>query len=400
MGKPAFNVLHVTSWLSRNGGGIPPVIWSLAREQMKLGLHCQVAGLKDEYVDADCAKQRVPWKAGAIVGPSALGYSPELAKLAKLASDAGSSGSGVVHGHGLWMYPGLAAYKTARTAKCPLIISPHGMLEPWALNNSRWKKRIVALLFENRNLRFAHCLHALNPAEAESIRHYGVKNPVAIIPNGVDIEGIHPLPDRDALARHFPQIKGKRRVLFLSRLHPKKGLSNLLRAWSNLVREFPDWTLLIAGSGAPDYERELRELTASIAIEQSVVFLGAVYGEQKREALAAADLFVLPSFSEGLSMATLEAAAAGLPVLHTPECNFPQLTKAGAAIETTATESGVESGLRALLKLSPETRHEMGQKGLAMVKSNYTWRQVATQMLALYQWLRNEGPIPLFVRLN
>jgi poly(glycerol-phosphate) alpha-glucosyltransferase len=330
------------------------------------------------------------------LGPGAFGYSPDFRRLAKADSTAWQ----IVHTHGLWMYPGAAARQIARAAKCPLVISPHGMLEPWAINNSRWKKKIAGWLFESRNLRSASCLHALCMPEADNIRRYGLKSPIAIIPNGVMLDEIHPLPDHDAIVNWSPGTRGKRRVLFLSRLHPKKGLANLLNAWARLQNDFQDWVLAIAGSGARDYEEELRKLAASLGIEKSTFFLGAVYGERKREALSAADLFVLPSFSEGLSMATLEASAAGLAVLQTKECHFQQLTNAGAAIEVPATAAGVETGLRHLLDMSSEQRRAMGEKGLALVKGSYTWTKIAAQMIGLYQWLRHQGPLPEFIRMN
>lgn len=389
-------ILHMTSCLSRKGGGIPPVIWALASEQTRVGEQCYVTGLVDEFAETDCKGMSTPFTLGKVIGPAAIGYSIDFRRFARINPTQWS----VVHSHGLWMYPGIAARRIARISKCPMVISPHGMLEPWAINNSRWKKRIAGWLFENCNLRSAHCLHALCVPEAENIRRYGLRNPVAIIPNGVNLDEIHPLPDRDAITAWAPATKGKRRILFLSRLHPKKGLTNLLHAWARLQGDFPDWVLVIAGSGTSDYEHELRSLAATLGIEKTSLFVGPVYGDRKREALAGANIFVLPSFSEGLSMATLEASAAGLPVIHTKECNFPQLTHAGAAVEVPATLAGGENGLRQLLEMSPDERCAMGEKGLVLVKESYTWSKIAKQMVTLYRWLRNEGPIPEFVRMN
>lgn len=387
---PQLHLLHITSWLSRNGGGIPPVIWALAREQLRAGSNCHVAGMLDQFVEADCSAKNVPFTAGRIVGPASFGYCPSLRQLRAN----GAAQPQIVHSHGLWMYSGIAARKTAQKARCPLVISPHGMLEPWALANSSVKKKIAGWLFENRNLRTANCLHALCLPEAKNIRRLGLRNPIAVIPNGVDWDEIHPLPDRDAVSRWVPQTAGKRRILFLSRLHPKKGLENLLRAWARLQDKFPGWILIIAGSGSPNYEFALRKLAVDLGIDATALFLGPVHGDRKRDALAAADIFVLPSFSEGLSMAILEACAAGIPVLHTKECNFPELTKTGAAIEVPTTAPGVEAGLRQLLEISPEQRQSMGRTGMALVRESYTWAKVATQMVALYRWLRNEGPRP------
>jgi poly(glycerol-phosphate) alpha-glucosyltransferase len=295
------------------------------------------------------------------------------------------------------MYPGVAARKLARRVKCPLVISPHGMLEPWALARSSWKKRLAALFFEDSNLRSAHCLHALCDAEAENFRRYGLQNPIAIIPNGMDMTAIHPLPDRNALSKRVPAVRNRHCVLFLSRLHPKKGVENLLEAWRSLAPDFSDWCLLIAGAGSPDYEITLHARTQAMGLADTVLFLGPVYGPQKKEALAAADLFILPSFSEGFSMAILEAAAAGLPVLQTRDCNFPELTLAGGAIDIAPEPEGIRSGLQQLMQLSGDVREEIGRRGRNLVERHYTWPAQTRKMLDVYEWIAGRGCQPEFV---
>jgi poly(glycerol-phosphate) alpha-glucosyltransferase len=268
------------------------------------------------------------------------------------------------------------------------------MLEPWALKNSFWKKQLAGRLFENENLRAAGCLHALGTAEAENFRRYGLRNPIAIIPNGIELSELYPLPDADVITERFPELKDRRRILFLSRLHPKKGLGNLFKAWRCLSTDFRDWCVLIGGSGQPAYEQELRSLVKDFGLEKSIYFLGPIYGEDKKLALAAADGFVLPSFSEGFSVAILEAAAAGLPVLLTRECNFPELASAGGGIETSTELEGIEAGLRQMLALSEEQRNEMGRRGMELVQRSYSWPTIAGQMIEVYRWLLGSGAKP------
>jgi glycosyltransferase involved in cell wall biosynthesis len=398
VGNSTTSVVHVTSWLSRQGGGIPPAVWALARETNQRGLSCSVLGLWDQWVEQDCIGNQPPFTAGKVLGPKALGFSPALSAQLHACVHPG----GIVHSHGLWMYPGAVARKCASKAGCPLVISPHGMLEPWALNHSRLKKRLAAWWFEDKNLQKADCLHALCAAEADNFRSYGLKNPIAIIPNGVDMpengdrrtEIGNPPTACDTMAEKFPDMKGRRSSLFRSRLHPKKGLSNLLQAWRPVVRDFKDWCLLIAGAGQPAYEQELKIQVNDYALGKSVVFLGAIYGEDKKQALAAADVFVLPSFSEGFSMAILEAAAACLPVLLTPECHFPELVKAGAAIEIAPQASAIEQGLRCILELPDEQRRIMGRRGLELVKQSYTWPVIAGRMCEVYEWLAGNRSRP------
>lgn len=383
------NVVHVTSWLSRTGGGIPPVIWALARESSREGIKTSIVGLDDEWVKDDCKNGNFEFSAGEVVGPKAFGFSPELKTQLQMRAHS----RGIIHSHGLWMYPGLAARNCAAKNDCRLIISPHGMLEPWALNHSSWKKKLAETLFESTNFQKADCLHALCNAEAVNFRRYGLKNPIAVIPNGVDFEDFQPRRG-DAIVEKFPQLKGRRRLLFLSRLHSKKGLENLLEAWRKIVLGFNDWQLLIAGSGEPAYEKKLKYLAHDLVVNNSIVFLGPLYGENKKQILAASDVFVLPSFSEGFSVAVLEAAAASLPVLLTPECNFPELAKSNAAIEISTDSSGIERGIRQILEYSEEQKSAMGQRGKELIKKSYTWPVIARQMLHVYDWMAGTATKP------
>lgn len=389
------DVVHVTSWLSRRGGGIPPVISALARETGRRGNTVSVVGLRDEWVAGDFKADGFQLAVEEIVGPQAFGFSPGLKKQLQERVRP----KGIVHSHGLWMYPGLAARKAAGKNGSKLLVSPHGMLEPWALNHSGWKKKLAGGLFESKNLRETDCLHALCAAEAENFRRYGLKNPIAIIPNGVDPEECV-LPSGSAIIEKFPDIRDRRRILFLSRLHSKKGLSNLLHAWQKLARDFKDWQLLIAGSGDPAYENELKVAARDLISNKSVVFLGPIYGPDKRQILAVADIFILPSFSEGFSMAILEAAAAALPVLLTPECNFPELSACNAAIEISTDVSGIEKGLRQMIGLPEAQRQAMGQRGQALIQKSYTWSSIAAQMCRVYDWLTGAAERPENVKIT
>ncbi len=336
--------------------------------------------------------------AGKIVGPRSFGISPQLR------SALAASGAAVFHVHGLWMYPGLAARLVANKTNSPRIVSPHGMLESWALNNSKWKKRAAGFLFEKRNLDSATCLHALCWPEAEGFRRFGLANPIAIIPNGIDLSKSHDLPARNILEQRFPALQGRKLVLFLSRIHPKKGLPHLLQAWATLQkpekgkRKWNDWMLVVAGPDEAGHESEMKELVGRQGLQEFVTFTGPLHGEDKKAGLGAAEIFVLPSFSEGFSMAVLEAASAGLPVLMTPQCNFPELTKVGGAMEAQTDEDSFVEGLTRLLDLSDDERRLMGQRGRELVAKQYSWPRVAEQMLGVYRWMLGEGGRPECVK--
>lgn len=302
----------------------------------------------------------------------------------------------VVHNHSLWMLPNHYASEVAARQNKPVIFTAHGTLEPWAIARSGWKKRLAASWFQRRDLEQAACIHVNSVSEIAGVRAWGLKNPVAVIPNGV-----HVPPPRDAAAAErfvaeYPHLRGRRIVLFLSRLHEKKGLKHLIEGWARVHRDMSDWHLVIVG---PDdgYEMQLKQAIATQNLSDSVTLTGPRSGEAKRQALAAAELFVLPSFSEGFSMAVLEALAAELPVLITPGCNFPEVERRGVGRVVAADVDGVEQGLRELLSFDTAELRQMGRRGRAMVENGYTWDQVAGETLELYRWLIDGGPAPVCV---
>jgi poly(glycerol-phosphate) alpha-glucosyltransferase len=302
----------------------------------------------------------------------------------------------VVHNHSVWMLPNSYASRTADRLNKPVVITAHGTLEPWALAHSGWKKQLVGWAFQNEDLSRASCIHVNSRAEAAGIRAYGLKQPIAIIPNGIDARFLDTLPGREQFERTFPQTAGRRIVLFMGRLHKKKGIELLLLAWARLASLFTDWILVIAG---PDngFESRTRQMIQELGLSRNVILTGNLQERSKLQALGAAELFVLPSFSEGFSIAILEAMACGLPVLLTPGCNFPEAVAGGAAVQVEANVSEVEDGLGRLLSLGDTERQRMGNSARRLIAAKYTWDRVAHQTMQLYNWMTGCGPRPEFV---
>ena len=434
-------VFQLTSWLSGAGGGIPPVIRALAAEYRQRQMDYVVAGLADPTGALPAFPADWPVVAGRIAGPAAFGYSPELARQMRERVQKDS----VIHVHGLWMYPGWLARKLCEETGAVRIVSPHGMLEPWALQNSRWKKRLAAWAFENQNLRTASCLHALCATEAENFRHYGLKNPIAIIPNGIDLPESR---EQKVESRNPPwqgHIEpGRKVLLFLSRIHPKKGLVNLLRAWSSILHSQPSildsWCLAVAGWDQGGHEAELKRLASELGIQWSdtrehrtsniehpisnrkaesreqeakirnqksnfsvsefqlsafsLLFLGPQFGEDKVACYRNCDAFILPSFSEGLPMVILEAWAHGKPVLMTPECNLPEGFAANAAIRIEPSTGSIAEGLEELFRLSSSDLSSLGSNGRKLVRERFTWDIVGSQLRNVSAWLVGGGARP------
>jgi poly(glycerol-phosphate) alpha-glucosyltransferase len=273
------------------------------------------------------------------------------------------------------------------------------MLDPWAVQNSAWKKRLVGALFENRHLANATCLHALCEPEAQAIGAYGLKNPVCIIPNGIDLPDI----TKDLDPPWGAKFAEKKILLFLGRIHPKKGLPALLAAWHQLRQagySGAEWTLAIAGWDQDGHEDTLKQFVDVNSLQDSVIFLGPLFGEFKQAALNHADAFILPSYSEGLPMTVLEAWANKLPVLMTPQCNLPEGFASGAALNIQTKTEEIMVGLESLFSMSDTTREKMGESGFELVQSKFTWEKVAEQFYAVYSWMLGGGNPPSCVHLR
>ncbi|HUP04564.1 MAG TPA: glycosyltransferase [Bryobacteraceae bacterium] len=302
----------------------------------------------------------------------------------------------VVHIHGVWESHCAAAGFICREMQKPFVVSAHGMLERWALRNKRWKKWLYSTLVERRNLRGAACLRALTRQEVGDYRRFGLAAPAALIPNGI---AIPETMDSAPFYRRFPELLGKRLVLFLSRVHHKKGVDILCRAWAALSQEFPDARLVIAG---PDFEGTLSRvetLTRKLGLQNSVTFTGMLGVEDKWAALAAAETFVLPSHSEGFSVAVLEALAAARPVIITPGCNFPEVEEARCGVISLPTDRQIEDAVRDMLRRTPEERAAMGARGAALVRTRFTWPEIGCELASVYDWLLGAGPMPQSVSL-
>ncbi|MGC8642105.1 MAG: glycosyltransferase [Isosphaeraceae bacterium] len=299
----------------------------------------------------------------------------------------------VVHIHGLWQAHLRNGAKAARVSHVPYLITAHGMAEPWALRHKRWKKTLYLTLVEYRNLRHAACLQALAQPEIEHLRRLAPWVPIALIPNGVNLEFFHALPARSALESEYPELKDKFILLFFGRVHVKKGLNLLAKALKSVASDFPELHLLIAGNDDGAW-KPFREQVAGFSLARRVTYLGHVSGEQARKVWAAADAFTLPSYSEGFSMAILEALAASVPCLITSACHFPELAHAQGALVVDPTEDAVTQGLRELLEMTRQERQQMAQNGKQLVERRYTWDQQAVSLLSVYRWLSGGGPQP------
>ena len=375
---------------SRNSGGVFDTARMMGmRLQQQNHINVEYLMFDDEYSAEDKKYySSLPVHSYTVKGPRKLGLSTDLYRqMQTIRPD-------IVHTQSLWMYLSYANKKYSQHTGTPYIISPHGMLDKWQLNQSFWKdlKKNIALgLYERKHLQGAACLHALCSEEYEAIRAFGLTNPVAIIPNGIELHGQYKQSPINGTTSN------KKKLLFLGRIHPKKGLDNLLEGWS-LLPKGHNWQLIIAGETKDEaYMQALLNKTKELNIEEAVSFIGGQYGDDKHRCLASSHAFILPSFSEGLPMSVLEAWSYHLPTLITPECNLTAGYEHNAALRIQADAKSISEGIQQLIAMPPAERLKMGKQGFTLVKEKFSWAQVANSMAELYNWVLGKSAKPAFV---
>lgn len=290
----------------------------------------------------------------------------------------------IVHVHGIWQEHCMHACSAARRASRPYIVSAHGMLDRWALTQKRWRKAPYLALWEHRNLASAACLRALTQNEVQDYRLAGIRGNVAVLPNGVVIPTD---VTSDLVFEAFPELRSRRIVLFLGRLHQKKGVDLLCRAWLRISSQFPDAVLFIAGPDSDGTMSHLRSMIANAAGATRVIFAGMLSGPLKWSALRAAEVFVLPSHSEGFSVSTIEALGMGVPVIITRQCWFPEVAEksCGWVIEPDADQTA--DRITEALTMSSAERSARQANARNLVETSYSWPVVGRKMVQAYEWI-------------
>jgi glycosyltransferase involved in cell wall biosynthesis len=294
----------------------------------------------------------------------------------------------ILHINGLWQPSMHAAFVAARKKNIPTIVTPHGMLEPWALNHRFWKKKLAWWLYQQRDLLSAKVIHATAEQEAETIRRLGFRQPIAVIPNGVDFEALN---ISKSPAKYKP-YDGARTALFLSRIHPKKGLLELVEAWAKLRPQ--GWRVVIAGPDEGGHRAVVEASVAARGLTNNFEFVGSVDGAEKSALYHSADLFVLPTFSENFGVVVAEALACGLPVITTKGAPWQELEKHRCGWWVDLGIEPLMGALHEALSSSPERLVEMGERGRAYAENTYGWPMIAEDMLSVYQWMLGQADKP------
>lgn len=298
----------------------------------------------------------------------------------------------ILHNNGIWHPMNHWATRVADRHGIPIVIQPRGMLEPWALGWHAGKKRCALALYQQRDLASATLLVATAEQEAENLRRFGLRQPIAVIPNGVDRKAGKGPSDRQCSSN-----QSKCRALFLSRVHPKKGLLILLRAWA--AAQPTSWILSIAGPDEDGHLSEVVALAETLGIREQVEYLGEFDDQAKWDIYRSADLFVLPTFSENFGVVVAEALSQGVPVITTTGTPWKDLATHGCGWWVEPMEAELRAALTEAFMLPPGRLVEMGERGRDYAQ-RYDWSVIAEEMMDAYQWVLGQGPLPETVVLD
>ncbi len=382
----ALRVIEIVASIDQEASGPSYSVPRLSRALADIGLDVQLMTIGDAADGVQEPRFQDIRFRNDFRGVPLAGYSRASGAM-KRTLRANAKTADIVHSHGLWLMPNLYAGSAARAGAKPHVVSPRGTFSAVALKRSPAKKALFLMLGQRRALHQAAGLHATSEQEYADIRAYGLRQPIAVIPNGIDLP---------PAGRGLPN---NRKLLYLGRIHPIKGLENLLHAWASLFAANPSWELDLCGPGDEPYRSEIAKLAQDLRLER-VTFSGPAYGADKDRKYREADLFVLPSFSENFGMSVAEALAFGVPVVTTTGTPWAQLARNDAGWCVAPDAASLATALASAMAMAPGELQAMGNKGRAWMERDFSWRPIAQQMEAFYSWLINGGTPPETVRLS
>ena len=374
-------ILHIIPGVDFRAGGVAVAVAGLAAAQLRIGLDVRLLATYIEGNDNSPAEAlRAAGARVQLVGPAAGRFLrhrdlPSAVKNAVADAD-------VVHIHALWEEIQYQAAVAARRSNVPYVITPHGMLDPWSLNQSKWKKRLYMLWRLRRNLDHAAAIHYTTPIERDGAARLELKPPTIVEPNGLDMSEFDQLPPRGALRARHNVPADRPIVLFLSRLHHKKGLDLLIPALARA--NLPDALLVIAGPDDSNYKPQVEKLLADHGLTDRALFTGMLRGRDRLEAFVDADLFCLPSYQENFGIAVAEALACGTPVLISDQVNIhPEISQAGVGGVVPLNVDLLAAELHRWMTDTPLRQRAI--QNACFVRERYDWTNIAGRWREHYQ---------------
>ncbi|MDB4508443.1 glycosyltransferase, partial [Akkermansiaceae bacterium] len=283
----------------------------------------------------------------------------------------------LVHDHGIWLPCHREVVKICNERSIPRIVSPRGMLEPWALNHKKWKKRLAWWLYQKRDLQSAVALHATAEQEVANLQRLGLKKSAIILPNGVDL----PVIEHGSVTTSSRE----KTALFLGRTHPIKNLPSLVRAWAKVLPS--GWSMRVVGPDEDGHLSKLKNLVDQAALSESWSFEASLEGDAKWQAMSDADLFILPSYSENFGIVVAEALASGTPVITTTGTPWQGLQEHDCGWWVNPSIQEIGEALQVATSLDQKELQAMGARGRAWVTEEFAWPAIAAKVEQFYEQL-------------
>lgn len=393
-------VLTFITSISMNAGGpsrsVPMLVKGLAEEGMDITLMTfQTEDMNTHALDGTTAKLKI------------LGVSSSFKDIEDYII---SEKFDLIQMQSMWAPAYHKVAKIARSHNIPYIITPRGMLEPWSLSQSKWKKKLALWLYQMNDLKKAACIFTTAEMEAQHVRDLGVNVPVSVIPNGIETAGYACRTSMEGV---------KKQILFLSRVHVKKGIEILIDAFKKVreeeleTLEVRSWSVVIVGNGEPEYIESLKKKVENLGMQDCVEILPPVFGDAKTELYQESSIFCLPSYSENFGMVIAEAMSCGVPAITTNGTPWQLLngdcSTMGASLDLLGENKrtgwcidlsvdNLSNALKEAMSMSAEDLYEMGQRGSKLVNENFNYRSVAKKTKTLYEWIINGGEKTNFVQ--
>lgn len=288
----------------------------------------------------------------------------------------------------MWDLPYHKVMVEARKQGIPYIVTPRGMLEPWSLSQKKLKKKLAWWLYQRKDVQKSACVFSTAKMEAEHVSELGITTCKAVIPNGIETDAYPCKSSVDGV---------RKQVLFLSRIHVKKGIEILFEAWKRVASAFPDWQLQVIGNGDTEYIHTLEMKVERLGLKDSIRILPPVFGNDKTRIYQESALFCLPSFSENFGLVIAEAMSCGTPVITTTNCPWDILNETNTGWCIDLSVDNLERAFREALSMSPAELYDMGQRASKLIFDNFDYRSVTRKTLRLYEWLFGGGNKPEFV---
>ena len=378
-------ILHLSNVIGENeGGGVHEVVANLYKYQKKIQHepHIWYPG-SDE--DANSIREDEHIKALPTFGNLKYGLIKDIFHSIPVEI----TEYDILHQHGIWMPISLYSKKIREKAKIKGVVQPHGYLDPFRLNISKYKKLLAYNLFEKSNLKSANVLVACAHNEAYELKKLFPKKDISVIPNGVSLEFFNVQRSLNSY------VNSKKRMLFLSQIIPVKGIERVLRGIHSIgISKFSNWEFVIAGYENVNYKDFLIKTIDQLNLKSIVSFVGPKFGQNKIDLYDSASVFILPSFSEGGPISIIEALARGVPVITTKGTSWKELNTYNCGFWVDNSEEGIKIGLLNLLKTSDNELIEMGNRGKELVESKYLWNKTTLKTIELYEWVLNGGAKP------